>query len=238
MIILALDTSTRIGSIALLSGSDIIEEFTGDSLQSWTERLPGDLNGLLERNRLDISLVSLCAVTVGPGSFTGLRVGIATMQGLAFSRKLPLIGISALDALAKVGATDDLGLVVTWINAWRGEVFGALYKDGQEVLPPTVGSPETFLKSLREKLKDGFSKVCFVGDGVQNYESLIRDKLGGDTCIADPVSPPLAGVVGKLALGMFREGLVATPDSIRPLYVRRPDAEVSQERREKPRKKL
>ena len=238
MIILALDTSTRTGSAALLSGSDIIEEFTGNSLQSWTERLPGDLNGLLERNRLDISRVSLCAVTVGPGSFTGLRVGIATMQGLAFSRKLPLIGISALDALAKVGATDDLGLVVTWINAWRGQVYGALYKDGQEVLPPTVSSPETFLKSLREKLKNGFSNVCFVGDGVQNYESLIRDRLGGDTCIADPVSPSLAGVVGKLALGMFREGLVATPDSIRPLYVRRPDAEVSQERREKPRKKL
>ena len=86
--------------------------------------------------------------------------------------------------------------------------------------------------------KNPFSKVCFVGDGVQNYESLIRDRLGGDTCIADPVSPSLAGVVGKLALGMFREGLVATPGSIRPLYVRRPDAEVSQERREKPRKKL
>ena len=144
MIILALDTSTRTGSAALLSGSDIIEEFTGDSLQSWTERLPGDLNGLLELNRLDISRVNFCAVTVGPGSFTGLRVGIATMQGLAFSRKFPLIGISALDALATVGVTEDIGLVVTWINAWRGEVYGALYKDGKEVLPPTVGSPGTF----------------------------------------------------------------------------------------------
>ena len=238
MIILALDTSTRTGSIALLSGGDIIEEFTRNSLQSWTERLPGDLNGLLERNRLHISQVSLCAVTVGPGSFTGLRVGIATMQGLAFSRKLPLIGISALDALAKVGRTDNFNLVVTWINAWRGEVYGALYKEGQEVLPPTVGSPETFLENLRGKLKDNFSKVYFVGDGVQNYESLICDRLGGDACLADPVSPPLAGVVGKLALGIFRKGVVATPDNIRPLYVRRPDAEVSQKRKEKPRKKL
>ena len=238
MIILALDTSTRTGSTALLSGSDIIEEFTEDSLQSWTERLPGDLNGLLKRNRLDISRVSLCAVTVGPGSFTGLRVGIATMQGLAFSRKLPLIGISALDALAKVCVTDDVGLVVTWINAWRGEVYGALYKDGREVSPPTVNSPETFLESLREKLKNSFSKVLFVGDGVSGYESLIRDRLGEDVYIADPPSPPLAGLVGKLALGMFEDGLAPTPDSIRPLYVRRPDAEVSQERREKPRKKL
>ena len=238
MIILALDTSTRTGSAALLSGSDIIEEFTGDSLQSWTERLPGDLNGLLERNRLDISQVGLCAVTVGPGSFTGLRVGIATMQGLAFSRKLPLIGISALDALATVGAPGDGGFVVTWINAWRGEVYGALYKDGQEVFPPTVGSPETFLEALREKFENGFSNVFFVGDGVLGCESLIRNRLGEDAHIANPVSPPLAGVVGKLAFGMFTEGLVSPPDSIRPLYVRRPDAEVSQERRNKPRKKL
>ncbi len=238
MIILALDTSTRTGSVALLSGSDIIEEFTGDSLQSWTERLPGDLNGLLERNRLDISRVSLCAVAVGPGSFTGLRVGIATMQGLAFSRKLPLIGVSALDALAAVGTPNDVGLVATWINAWRGEVYGALYKDGQEVLPPTVGSPETFLESLREKLKNEFSNILFVGDGVPGCESLIRNRLGAEAHIADPVSPPLAGVVGRLACEMFTEGLVSLPDSIRPLYVRRPDAEVSQEQKKKPRKKL
>ena len=78
----------------------------------------------------------------------------------------------------------------------------------------------------------------FVGDGVSGYESLIRDRLGEDVYIADPPSPPLAGLVGKLALGMFEDGLAPTPDSIRPLYVRRPDAEVSQERREKPRKKL
>ena len=80
--------------------------------------------------------------------------------------------------------------------------------------------------------------VFFVGDGVLGCESLIRNRLGEDAHIANPVSPPLAGVVGKLAFGMFTEGLVSPPDSIRPLYVRRPDAEVSQERRKKPRKKL
>ena len=104
MITLALDTSTRTGSCAVLRGDDVLAEVPGDPRASHAERLPADLMTVLERARLALADVDVFAVATGPGSFTGLRVGIATMQGLALAAARPLVGVSALDALARVGA--------------------------------------------------------------------------------------------------------------------------------------
>src|SRR5687768_15064061 len=99
MLVLALDTTTRQGSIALTRDGVLLSTFSGDAGVTHGERLPGDVMCVLETHALKMSDVDLFAVAAGPGSFTGLRIGIATMQGLAMANGKPLLGISALDAM-------------------------------------------------------------------------------------------------------------------------------------------
>src|SRR5687767_5547251 len=100
MVILSLDTTTRAGSCALLRDDRVLREHAGDGSRDQAERLPGDLAALLDREGVTLHQVDAFAVATGPGSFTALRVGIATLQGLAMATGKPLIGVSAFDALA------------------------------------------------------------------------------------------------------------------------------------------
>src|SRR6266699_7278496 len=106
MRVLALDTTTAAGSVALVEADRVVDQRRGDPSRMHAQRLPGDLIALLRQQPLAASDVDLFAVASGPGSFTGLRIGIATMQGLALVGRRPLIGISALDALAHLASSD------------------------------------------------------------------------------------------------------------------------------------
>jgi tRNA threonylcarbamoyladenosine biosynthesis protein TsaB len=106
MLVLALDTTTRRGSAALLRDGALLDCEAGDAARTYGERLPADLIRLLERHALSVRDIDLFAVAAGPGSFTGLRIGIATMQGLALAGNRLMVGVSTLDALAR-GAEKD-----------------------------------------------------------------------------------------------------------------------------------
>src|SRR5687768_12184399 len=166
MVILALDTTTRSGSCAVAVDGRIVREEGSDPSRDHAVQLPGTLASLLERATLPLDRVDAFAVATGPGSFTGLRIGIASMQGLSVATGKPLIGVSALDALAAVasspGEPDKARptIVATWMDAWRGEVYAALYENGREAASPAVLHPETVLARLDD------SPTLFIGDGV------------------------------------------------------------------------
>jgi tRNA threonylcarbamoyladenosine biosynthesis protein TsaB len=244
MLILSLDTTTRTGSCALLLDDRVLREQPGDGSRDQAERLPGDLARLLEREGTGLETIDAFAVATGPGSFTALRVGIATMQGLAFAAGKPLFGVSAFDALATLANDADREgarrtaedahaaraftareTVATWIDAWRGEVFAALYEAGQEVGAPVVAHPDALLERL-----DG-TPTLFTGDGAALYEAQIRAGLGDAARFTTPVAPPLAGAVAVLAARAFRAGHRPLPHAIRPIYVRRSDAELAADRK-------
>ncbi len=147
MLVLALDTTTSSGSCALARDGRVVCEQVNDAPNAHAERLPGDLMSLLDGANLRLADIDIFAVATGPGSFTGLRIGIATMQGLAFAEGKPLIGVSGFDALVRIAGTHER--VATWVDAWRGEVFAALYENGREVAAPVVSLPEVLLESLR-----------------------------------------------------------------------------------------
>ena len=130
MVILALDTTTKAGSCALWRDGALVEQRPGDAARTHAERLPGDLADLLAAHGLTVKDVDLYAVASGPGSFTGLRVGIATIQGLALVHGRKVVAVSALEALAQCGAAAVEGATLAggWMEAYRGEVFGALYR--------------------------------------------------------------------------------------------------------------
>ena len=226
MLILALDTTTRASSCAVARGRDVLREEAGDPGREHASHLPGDLMALLERAGLALADVDAFAVATGPGSFTGLRIGIATMQGLAFAEGKPLMGVSGFDALAYVvaGFSRPLAsdaLIATWVDAWRGEVYAALYEGGRQIDEPVVAKPADLVDRLRGR------DVIVAGDGAATYGALILNALGSRARIADPPSPPLAGAIARLAAGAPPQ----PPHAIRPLYVRRPDAELARPRR-------
>jgi tRNA threonylcarbamoyladenosine biosynthesis protein TsaB len=228
MLILSLDTTTRAGSCALLRDDRPVREQAGDGSRDQAERLPRDLATLLEREGVALRDVDAFAVATGPGSFTSLRVGIATMQGLAMATAKPLIGVSAFDALAFLADRDahsESSDVATWIDAWRGEVFAARYENGLMVGEPVVAPPDVLLDRLAGR------SVLFTGDGTALYEARIRAKFGDDARFSVPVAPALAGAVAALAVRVYRAGERPLPHAIRPIYVRRSDAELAADRR-------
>ena len=222
MLILSLDTTTPAGSCALAIDGRVLLERASDPAVSQAVRLPGDLMALLDAHQTALTAIDAFAVGVGPGSFTGLRVGIATMQGLALATGKPLVGVSAFDALAHVA---QRGRIATWIDAWRGEVFAARYDAGREVETPTVEPPAVLLARYRG------APTLFTGDGARLYAPVIREQLGSEALFVEPVSPLLAGAMAVLAARDLDDGKRPLPHAIRPLYVRRSDAELARDRR-------
>jgi tRNA threonylcarbamoyladenosine biosynthesis protein TsaB len=216
MLVLALDTTTRVASCALARDGRVLREQGGEAAQAQAERLPGELIALLELERVRLEEIDVYAVSTGPGSFTGLRVGIATMQGLAFATGKPLIGISTLDALHDA-ARPFAGRVATWVDAWRGEVYAALYEDGREIEGATIAHPDQLLVRLAGQ------PTTFIGDGAATYAEAIRAALA-NASIANPATPLLAGTIARLATDAARAGQLPPPHAIRPLYVTRPPA--------------
>ena len=242
MLILALDTTTRGGSCALVragAGDVVLAEFASEASRSQAERIPSDLMQLLVgAGRGDITLgdIDVFAVATGPGSFTGLRVGIAAMQALALAGGKPLVGVSVLDALAFTVVESHGGSfppttnhqplprIVTWVDAWRGEVYVAEYAGEREVAAPIVADPSAWLAGLAgERAPTVANRVVFVGDGAATYRKLIGATLGEAGRVAEVPAPLLAGAIARLAAVSVRAGHRPPPHAIRELYVRRPD---------------
>ncbi len=233
---LALDTTTRAGGVALVADGAIVAERIGDLARSHAERLPADLLDLLSDGAMPLETIDLFAVASGPGGFTGLRIGIATIQGLAFTTGRPVAPVSALEALAYTAIADavESPFVGAWMDAHRGEVFSALYRLGagaglqdgrlEEVEAASVGAPEE--TAARWRALAG-AAIDVVGDGAARY----RDALRACGRLVTREHRTLAGTIGLLAGPRAARGLTVPPDGIRPLYVRRPDAERDRDRR-------
>jgi tRNA threonylcarbamoyladenosine biosynthesis protein TsaB len=238
MRVLALDTTTRAGSVALVDDDRVIEERRGDPSRTHAERLPREILELLADHGRQSSDIDLFAVASGPGSFTGLRVGIATMQGLAFVHGRRIAAVSALSAIAQSAGQDlHAGAAVgVWTDAHRHDVFTALYRIGPapaftptrltQVDAPAVDDPAATL--VRWTRLIGHEPIVYAGDGAVQYGDLIRAQRP-EARIIDV--PPLAGVIGLMAAIMAETGETIEPAEVRPLYVRRPDAEVDREKK-------
>ena len=233
MLVLALDTTTRQGSIALIRGGAPIETFVGDAAITHGERLPGDLLRLVGAHALRLADIELFAVAAGPGSFTGLRIGIAAMQGLALANARPLVGVSALDAIEDAVRSADLladGLpptsdVAVWMDAQRGQVFSAIYHRGDVVEGAVVDTPEALIARWHDEAR---TPGVFAGDGASAHREVIWRAWPSAQIVA--LVPPLAPSIARLAEAQLRHRGHAAPDDIRPIYVRRSDAELARDR--------
>src|SRR5688572_25614132 len=237
MHVLALDTTTRDGSVALVDDHRVIDERRGDPARSHAERLPEELVSLADAHRLAVSAIDLFAVASGPGSFTGLRIGIATIQGLAVTTGRRIVAVSALEALAQTVSAEPgepreaVGTFVgAWMDARRHDVFAALYRVADaplfsperlvEIEAPTAADPAVTLARWGRHIRD--AAVVFVGDGAALYAATIAAAAPAGWTVR-PYQPLLAGTIGRMAVARAQRGDTIDPAAVRPLYVRRPD---------------
>jgi tRNA threonylcarbamoyladenosine biosynthesis protein TsaB len=215
--------------VAVVRDNDVLAELSGDPAVTHGQRLPLDLMRVLDAARTRLEDVELLAVAAGPGSFTGLRVGIATAQGLALARGLRIVPVSTLEALARE-ALHDAGreaLIGAWIDAQRGEVFATLFGAAREqvLAPPSSAKPLETLSGWRPHL--GSSPVLFAGDGAVRYRDVIASTLGEQARFMDRV-PALAAAIGRIAAQEPDRAVM--PHAVVPIYIRRSDAELARER--------
>ena len=221
MVVLAADTSTPFNSVALCDGPDLLAESTVRAGRKHSERLLSTVEWLLSEAGLKLKQVDLLAIAHGPGSFTGLRVGVATWKGLSLGADIPLMGVSTLDAMSRLAPVRD-GLVCPLLDAKMGEVYGAVYsfRDGvrTNVTPESVGPVEEILASVR-------GPVTAIGDGVGAYEERVKTCLGPDAFYPPGCIAPRAWTVASEALERLGEGIEAQGAKVRPVYLRRSQAE-------------
>ena len=227
MLILSLDTTTRSGSVAIVADGAVLYEREGDGTLGHAQRLPLDVMRACETAGVDVANIDLFAVAAGPGAFTGLRIGIAAVQGLAMAYGRHVVAVSTLEALAAAAGGPR---VAAWLDAQRGEVFAQVYVrdgDGEAYRPAldAVSAPPALALELQAAELAG---AVFHGDGALKYRQAVEVARGAEVLLIDPVRA-LAGAIGVLAAR--RPDRAAAPHAIAPIYVRRPDAELARERR-------
>jgi len=223
-LLLAIENSGLTGSIALLTPDGCLAENTLVSKKSHSKRLLASIDALFSETGTDMEVVDAIAVSLGPGSFTGLRIGLATAKGLCMAAGKPLIGIPTLEALAI-----QLGIqprqVCAVLDARKGEVFAACYKNSGKgltvTMAPTNVPPDRLTAMIAEP-------TLLVGDGLQLLDLPRADDPDSLFWVAPPsLFFPRASAVGHLALERYAAGRFTDVFSAAPLYLRASDAEIA-----------
>jgi tRNA threonylcarbamoyladenosine biosynthesis protein TsaB len=222
-LVVTVDTSTPAGSVALNRGDELLGEVLLHLRGTHTDRILNSLNWLLAEANLKLSDVQAFGVVVGPGSFTGLRVGIATVKGLAYAGSVPVVGVSSLETLAMQCPAAAFP-VCAMIDARKSEVYSTVFDcqtdepvalTCEQVLPPQV---------LLDRMKGDH---LFIGSGATLYADLIRQHLGLRAHFVPwAMNPPRASGAAVIVLSRLRAGLVRTAHEIVPRYIRASEAEI------------
>lgn len=228
MLILAIDTATKIGSVALYEDkTGIIGEINLYVKVNHSNVIMKAVDSLFDLSGYTIKDVDKIAVTTGPGSFTGIRIGVAIAKGLAYSLKKPIIGINELDVLAETGEERE-GLIVPLIDARKERVYYSQYKYENRKLVRKEEYKDGELRDILEKLKG--EKVAFIGDGAIVNQELIKEIMGEDNIVFSKAnSIPRAAMAAQMALYHEDDNIY----TLEPFYLNKSQAEREKEEREK-----
>lgn len=231
MNILAMDTSTIVSSVAIASEEKLLAELTIETKMTHSETLVPHIAQALDMAGLERSDLDAVAVTIGPGSFTGLRIGLATAKGISYSLGLPIVGVPTLEALAYKCPVPGVH-IIPLIDAQKGNAYAAHYtwENGHMVEKRSVE-----VMSLQEVLEycgsiDG--NVVLLGDAARKKIARAGE-LPKNTEIA-PMQciMPDAACVAKRAMDLMAEGKIGSVMDMEPIYIRRSEAEVLWEKRQ------
>jgi len=224
MKVLGIDTSTSCGSVGLIDDESILSEYLLNIPVTHSERLLGTIELILKEARFALEDLDGWAISLGPGSFTGLRIGVSTVKGLALATQKPVAGVSTLDVLAyQISSTPYL--ICPILDARKGEVYTAFYRYGEgNDLKRQSGyraiKPEDLMKDIQER-------TIFIGDGVKTYRDYLKKSLESLAIFSpNSINFPHGSGVAKLGLELLRKGEFLDLANFTPLYVRPSEAEM------------
>ncbi|MCX6559899.1 MAG: tRNA (adenosine(37)-N6)-threonylcarbamoyltransferase complex dimerization subunit type 1 TsaB [Candidatus Aminicenantes bacterium] len=223
MRILAVDTTTPSGSVALLEDERLLGEIGIESAATHSARLLLSADLLLKSHGLTIGDVDGFAVSPGPGSFTGLRIGLSTVKAFAFATGKPVAAVSSLAALAWKHRGEKPGLFGPMLDAKKDEIYAALFEAGpgplRTIVPEGAYAPEDFLGLIPRR-----RSIVFAGSGVPLCRRRLTVLLGDKARFSDR-SAFIAAEIGRLGLDLLRAGRAVDAASLEPHYHRRSQAE-------------
>lgn len=231
MIVLSMDSSSLVTTVALLKDEHLLGEFTLNFKREHSVILMEKIEMLLKDCNIDISEVDGFVVSKGPGSFTGLRIGMATVKGLSMGSNKPYLSISSLDALAYSLVNFD-GIICPIMDALRDSVFTCMYKSSNGELSKITDYSTLSLDELVEVLQQKDEPVIFTGDGVYKYKEYLLEKLPNAKFAPNHLSVVRASALGELGMELLRKGQYDDMNSS-PLYLKKPQAERELEQRMK-----
>ena len=219
MNILAIDTSSQNATVALINDERLVGEYTINNKKTHSQIIMPLISDLISKSGLDISDIDVFATGIGPGSFTGLRIGVATCKALAQANNKKIIGVSSLEILAKsVYFTEKT--VCSIIDARRDDVYNAVYKNGICLSDDRVININELLNEL------GDNETVFVGDGVNAHKDLIKEKMGNKAFFAPKnILMAKAGVLAQIALEKALNNDFDEISTLNPIYLRSSQAE-------------
>lgn len=227
MKMLAIDTSSLVATVAVMSGEKLLGEYTINSPMTHSQKLMPIIEELLSTLDLSMEDIDIIGVSRGPGSFTGIRIGISTAKGLAHPRNIPIMGVSSLEAMS-YNLLYCSHIICPIMDARRNQVYTGIYKWVDHKLETILYEAPLSITELMDNLKKSEEKVIFLGDGVEKYKDEIIDALGDRVVFAPKyINMQRASSVAQLAFDkMFKEEL--KPKSyhdITPVYLRKSEAE-------------
>ncbi|HEY4544336.1 MAG TPA: tRNA (adenosine(37)-N6)-threonylcarbamoyltransferase complex dimerization subunit type 1 TsaB [Tissierellaceae bacterium] len=231
MKVLSLDTSTLMATCAVIENNKLVGEYSVNQDMSHSENLMPMIEELFKNLKMDIKDIDLYCVAIGPGSFTGLRIGLATMKAFAHLFDKPIVGVSTLEALAYNMAYSNI--VIPMIDARRNRVYTAIYKWEKEelieVLSPQVLEVDHLLDEASK-----YDNVSLIGDGTDYYKEKISEKLKDKAQIARlNQNVCKAGSVGEIGLMKYKKGYKDDYFTLAPSYLRETQAQRELKERQK-----
>jgi tRNA threonylcarbamoyladenosine biosynthesis protein TsaB len=224
MKILGIDTSTSCGSVGLIDDEWILSEYLLNIPVTHSERLLRTIELILKEARFAIGDLDGWAISLGPGSFTGLRIGVSTVKGLALATQKPVAGVSTLDVLASQISPSPY-LICPILDARKGEVYTAFYRYGERNELKRQSAylaikPEDLIKRIQEQ-------TVFIGDGVRTYGDYLRKSFESLAFFSpNLINFPHGSGVARLGLELLRKGETLDLANFTPLYVRPSEAEM------------
>lgn len=223
-LILSVETATLSGSVAVARGEKILGVLSGDSSISHSNTLLGDIDKLLTQTQITLPQIDLFAVATGPGSFTGLRIGIATIKALAATLDRPTAGIPTLAAVALSGGVSAESVAL--LPAGRGEVFTQLFSVLRPDLVEALDDPAHIPPARLFERYGDLETVTWCGEGAVVHRELIESMAAGRDWNIAPQTNSLASHVARLALNRFERKELENPFALRAIYVRPADAQL------------
>lgn len=231
MKILALDSSGLVASVALLENDNLVAEFTVNNKKTHSQTLLPMLDEVVNAAGIELDAVDAIAIAAGPGSFTGLRIGAATVKGLSLALDKPVVPVPTLEGLAYNFWGSDR-LICPIMDARRKQVYTGIYRYEDHRLMTVKDQMAVGIEELLSMLNEMGEAVTFLGDGVPVFKDIIADKLTVPFSFAPAhLSRQRAGAVGALGVLYYKEGRTETAAEHKPDYLR-----VSQAERERAQK--